>query len=363
MARKLHWSHFQGNRMSMPGHHPSRHPAASAQPFLATDIGGTHARVALVRAASDPTAGPDVLAYRSFDCAAFTGLAPLLQAFLAAETTTPVTRCVLACAGQQVGDEVLNDNSAWPIRVSALRRTLALDDLTVLNDFVALAHALDAQQTANARLLCGPDTTARGPVLVVGPGTGLGAAVRMPTADGTLVLTTEAGQVDFAPHSLRERAVLDWLAPQGGYVPAERLLSGPGLLTIYRALCAIDHATPLQTSPEAVTAAAVRRVDAHAAEAVSVFCAALGGFTGNLAMTFMAFGGVYLAGGFLDALFALLAHSAFEERFLHANSVHSMLSRIPVHVIAHGRLGVVGAARWYLQQGAPPPVHADGLAA
>lgn len=348
----------------MSNNHPPRRTGASTPLFLATDIGGTHARVALVRAAGVAATAPEVLAYRSFDCAEFSGLAPLLQAFLAAEAEAPVTRCVLACAGQQVGDEVLNDNAAWPIRVSPLRRTLALDDLTVLNDFVALAHAMDAGQTANARLLCGPGTAGHGPVLVVGPGTGLGAAVRMPSPGGTTVLTTEAGQVDFAPHSLRERAVLAWLAPHGGYVAAERILSGPGLLTIYRALCALDHATPLQTTPEAVTAAAVRRADAHAVEAVDMFCAALGSFTGNLAMTFMAFGGVYLAGGFLDALFAVLAHSAFEERFLHAHSVHSMLSRIPVHVIAHGRLGVIGAAHWYLrQQAAQAPALADGLAA
>jgi glucokinase len=337
--------------------HLDRPAGVPAMPFLAADVGGTYARVALMRAM--PQGGgreAEVLAYRKFACADFQGLAELLQAFADDDVRIPVRHCVLACAGQLMGDEVLNDNFAWPIRLSLLRQAMALDDVAVLNDFEALGYAFDSLPAHDARHLCGPDIEVDGPILVVGPGTGLGAAVRLPDSAGGRVLTTEAGQTDFAPNSVREREVLAHLAPDGGYVAYERIVSGPGLLTLYASLCALHGEAPGLATPEEVTVAAAACSDAQAVEAVEIFCAALGSFAGSLAMTFMTLGGVYLAGGFLSSMFALLERSAFEERFLHGRSVRALLSRVPVWVTEHGRKGVLGAARWYLRQGVPAGV-------
>ncbi|WP_201314256.1 glucokinase [Dyella sp. EPa41] len=324
-----------------------------AAPFLAADIGGTHGRVALMRAAPHDARGFETLAYRVYPCAEFTMLSALLQAFLDIHAHLPIKHCVLACAGQVVGDEVVNDNLPWPIHLTQLRQALGLDEVAVLNDFEALAYALDGALANDGRHLCGPDTRPSGPILVVGPGTGLGAAVHIPSPSGGFVLATEAGQMDFAPHSTREREVLAHLAPDGGYVPFEHIVSGPGLLTIYATLCALQGEAPKLATPEAVTAAALARNDAQAEEAVQLFCASLGSFAGNLAMTFMSTGGVYLAGGFLSALFDLLKHSAFAERFLHGRSARTLLSQMPVWVTEHGQHGVQGAARWYLRHGMP----------
>jgi glucokinase len=337
-------------------------------PFLAADIGGTHGRVALMSASPDGAHGVETLAYRVFVCAQFPTLAKLLQAFIDAEVSVPVKHCVLACAGQIVGNEVVNDNLAWPIDLAQLRDALGLDDVAVLNDFEALAYALDGPLTDDGRHLCGPDSHAQGTTLVIGPGTGLGAAVHIPGPAGDVVLATEAGQMDFAPNSVREREVLAHLAPHGGYTEFERIVSGPGLLTVYTALCELDGRTPTLATPEAVTMAAVARGDAHAVEAVEIFCASLGSFAGNLAMSFMATGGVYLAGGFLSSIFELLKRSAFEERFLHGRSARTLLSQVPVWVTEHGRHGVQGAAQWYLRggmSGAGVPRHtiANGLGA
>jgi glucokinase len=157
--------------------------------------------------------------------------------------------------------------------------------------------------------------------------------------------------MDFAPNSVREREVLAHLAPNGGYVAFEHIVSGPGLLTLYATLCALHGVTPKLATPEAVTTAAVACSDAHAVEAVEILCASLGSFVGNLAMAFMATGGVYLAGGFLSSIFELLQRSAFEERFLHGRSARALLSQVPVWVTEHGHHGVQGAAQWYLRHG------------
>lgn len=157
--------------------------------------------------------------------------------------------------------------------------------------------------------------------------------------------------MDFAPNSVREREILVHLAPNGGYVPFEHIVSGPGLHTIYAIVCTLWGEPPKLTTPEAVTAAALACSDVQAVEAVDIFCAALGSFTGNLAMVFMATGGVYLAGGFLSSIYELLKRSAFEERFLHGRSASALLSQVPVWVTEHGRHGVQGAAQWYLRRG------------
>jgi glucokinase len=335
------------------------HPDRLAAPFLAADIGGTHARLALVQAAQNRGRGVEVLAYRKFACADFPGPTELLRTFVDDEVRAPVRHCVLACAGQVMGDEVVNDNSAWPIHLTSLRQALALDDIAVLNDFEALAYALDNHLARSGRLLCGPDTHPAGPALVIGPGTGLGAAVRLPDSAGGGVLGTEAGQMDFAPNSIREREILTHLAPTGGYVAYEQIVSGPGLLTLYTTLCELAGETPGLSTPQAVTAAAVAGSDPQAGEAVEIFCASLGSLAGSLAMTFMASGGVYLAGGFLYSMFDLLERSAFWQRFLHGRSVRAFLAQVPVWVTEHDRNGVLGAANWYLRsaRGQASPRH------
>jgi len=330
--------------------HRGRQERVSAQPFLAADVGGTHARAALVQASGARDRAIEILAYRKFDCSDYAGLAELLQAFMDVAAAAPVRRCVLACAGQVTADEVIHDNLAWPIRLSSLREALAFDDVAVINDFEALGHALDDVRDLGSRLLCGPDLRETGPTLVIGPGTGLGAAMHLTGRAGGFVLATEAGQMDFAPQTVREREVLAYLAPDGGYVPYEHIVSGPGLLILYRTLCGLRGLGPELATPEAVTAAARTRADPQAAEAVELFCALLGSFAGNLAMVFMAAGGVYLAGGFLSSMFDLLQQSRFAARFLHERSVRVFLERVPVRVMEHGRHGVLGAARWYFDR-------------
>jgi glucokinase len=339
----------------------TQHASLHTQPFLAADVGGTHARIALMRAATDDRHGFEVLAYRKFACADFAGLPELLAAFVEGDATLPVRRCVIACAGQVIDDAIVNDNLAWRVSLSQLREALAFDDLALLNDFEALGYALDDARDTGSLLLCGPDTCGGGPALVVGPGTGLGAAVRLAGPAGVRVLASEAGQMDFAPGNAREREVLAHLAPSGGYVPYERILSGPGLLTLYTALCMLRGQSPRLATPEAVTNAACAAGDAEAVEAVDVFCAALGSFVGNLAMAFMADGGVYLAGGVLPEMRKLLQRSRFVERFLDKGGMREFLQRVPVRLIEHGRHGVIGAAHWYFDTYMRGPVRRRGM--
>lgn len=315
------------------------------EPILAADVGGTHARVGLVRAASGGRLA--VLAYRKYVCAEFPDLGAILRDFMEKEAGTAVAECALACAGYALNGTVINTNLPWAVSIQELRADLEFDRLSLINDFEAVAYAARFVERAKTVLLAGPEI-AEGPILVVGPGTGLGSAVYIPGKARATVLATEAGQINLAPVTALERELLARLAIDDAYVSYEHVLSGPGLQTLYGVLGRMRGCLSELTSPEAITAAALDGSDRLAVEALEVFCALLGSFTGNLAMLYSARGGVYLTGGILPRIRGYLERSRFVERFLDKGRMRAFLERVPVRLMEHGQLGVLGAAGWYL---------------
>src|SRR5690606_17101525 len=116
------------------------------------------------------------------------------------------------------------------------------------------------------------------------------------------------------------------------------------------ALCAIQDATPQCSAPIDITHAADAETDAIATQAIQLFCAILGGVVGGLVMSSGAQGGVYLAGGVLPKISAHLLKSDFRERFIGNSVMRCVLERVPVRLIDHGQLGVIGAASWFFDQ-------------
>ncbi|HET7664021.1 MAG TPA: glucokinase [Rhodanobacteraceae bacterium] len=318
------------------------------KPLLAADIGGTHARLGLVRGMHSGHQ-MSVLAYHKYICAEHASLEAIVRDFLDHHASEPVTRGALACAGYEIDGVVINDNLPWKVSIEGLRQSLQLDDLALINDFEAVAYATQYLDPTSAMLLSHTDQAARkGPQVVVGPGTGLGSAVLLSGDPQPTVLATEAGQIALAPGNALEMDILRVLASTNEHVSCEHALSGPGLTNLYRALCTLEGATPAQDSPEAITHAANAGDDPLARKALEVFCAMLGSFAGDLAMLYGASGGVWLAGGILPKIRDFLACSTFVERFLDKGRMRAFLERVPVRLMEHGQLGVIGAAGWYL---------------
>ena len=322
-----------------------KNAAGDAAIVLAADVGGTHARIGLLQA--NPRAQPPLamLARHVYECSKWPGLGEILEDFLArhANHRGGIARCALAMAGYLRGDEVVSENLRWPVRISELRARLELDRLDIVNDFEALACGTRFLSRSDSIAMIDAQGTS-GPTVVVGPGTGLGCAVLLPNGGGSIVMPSEAGHVALAPGNEREIEVLRRLGRDRAYVHTGHLLSGPGLVNLYRALADIDGIETLHAEPAAVSAAAVQRDDPLAREALSMFCAMLGSFAGDLAVIFKAGGGVYLAGGILPYIRDFLLASDFRARFLNKGVMRPFLANVPVRLIEHGQLGVFGAA-------------------
>ncbi|GLQ89895.1 glucokinase [Dyella flagellata] len=316
--------------------------------FLAADVGGTHARIGLI-AFQPGQAVPSTLAYRVYKCADFASFDAIVHAFCAAFSVTP-QRLALACAGFLHEGVVVNNNLRWPIVPAELKKALALSEVKVLNDFEALAYGTAYLDPAGVTTLHDPrrnKSTEPAPVVVVGPGTGLGVAVRLPGTPPQ-VLATEAGHIQLAARVGREQAVLGELVPPDTHIPYDSVLSGPGLLRVYQAVCRLDGVQAQWQEPASITAAACAGANAQAVETLQLFCGWLGSFAGDLAMLYGATGGIYVAGGFLSSMTDFMAKSSFVSRFLDKGVMRPFQQTVPVYVVDHARLGVIGAASWLM---------------
>jgi glucokinase len=315
--------------------------------FLAADVGGTHARLGLIAPVAQGGRS-EILAYRMYRCSDHPHLEDIVRCFCEEIGVQP-RELVLACAGYMHAGSVINKNLAWRVMPQAMKEALGFESVTFLNDLEALAYAVGRVPGHKATMLKAPiaATPENGPIVVVGPGTGLGAAVWFPGAPPR-VMTTEAGHTQLAARVGIEQQVLAQLAQADSHVSYETVLSGPGLHRLYLALCAIRDRYPSLAEPAAITCAALADDDDVAREALALFCGWLGSFTADLAMLYGATGGIYLAGGFLSSMVDFMRQSPFVERFLDKGVVRPFLQKIPIRVIDHDRHGVIGAASWHL---------------
>lgn len=306
---------------------------------LVADIGGTNARFAL--AAIDGAI--EVEAAQVFRAEDYASIGDAAAAFLAASKVRPVAAC-FAVAGP-VTDEVIEfTNSRWVLDIAKLRARLGLPVLDVVNDFEALAlgvRHLRREDLVSVRPGAGEATA---PTLVIGPGTGLGQALLVPAPGGARVVATEGGHVAFAPASDEEIEVLRFLRRDHGRVSIERLLSGPGLVNIHRALCAIAGAPADDLQPDEIAGAARGRALPLAVRTIDLFCAVLGGAVGDAVLATGARGGVFLGGGILPKIREMFLASAFVARFLDKGRMRPFVETVPVDLIIRDGAALLGAA-------------------
>lgn len=318
-------------------------------PVLAADIGGTHSRLSLI-ARADRTARPlTVRKYKKYRNADYAGLDAILDEFLGGVSASEISGASIASCGYFMGDDLIAANMPWRVSLADVRKRLGLADVCAINDFVAVAYGTQYLNPADVVVLnrraVRPE---RGAVAVIGPGTGLGASVLIQGPSSPAALNTEAGQASFAPETDLEIEVYKALREKFGFVSVEHVLSGPGLLNLYEALGKVHGWTLQHETPEAISEAALSGNDKDAEATLALFCELLGSAAGNFALSYGARGGLYLAGGILPKIREFLVESRFMDRFVAKGAMTPFLEAIPVNLIEHGQLGVIGAAGWYM---------------
>ena len=307
---------------------------------LLGDIGATNARFALTQ----PDASiAHVRVFRLDDCPS---VADAIARYLDEEPgRAKPTQAVLAVAAPVTGDQVTLPNRPWTFSIEALRRRFKLVRLHVINDFVANALAVPHLGDQD-RIQIGPGAPiADAPIGVIGPGTGLGVSALVPSAGGAIAVASEGGHVTMAPIDDRECAVLACLRKRYDHVSAERVLSGPGLVNLYNALCEVSGVPPARLTAAQITDPRIGETNPQALEATAMFCAMLGTVAGNLALTLGARGGIYIAGGIVPKLESVFAQSAFRARFEAKGRSRAFLATIPTYVITCPFPAFIGAAK------------------
>lgn len=305
-------------------------------PRLVGDVGGTHARFALVQAAGDAPDQVQILATEKFPT-----LLDAIKHYLEGCPQTPRHAC-LGIATPLQGDWVEMTNHPWAFSAQQLAQDLRLQRLLLLNDFTALALGVPSLSEGQLRQV-GGGTQRLGAKAVLGPCTGLGTSALVPLGDQYLAVPGEGGHVTLPAATAEEAAVIDWLWRQWPHVSAERLLSGPGLVLLHRALAHVRGVQPQVCSAPEITARALQGQDQHCHDTVSMFCAMLGTVASNLALTLGAVGGVYIGGGIVPALGDYFHCSPFRARFENKGRYSSYLADIPSYIIHAPLVALVGA--------------------
>ena len=301
--------------------------------WLVADIGGTNTRCAIAQP------GGVIQSVESFRNRDFPGLDRLLASYLGA--LPPGGRpdeAVIAIAAPIQGDEIRMVNINWTFSITALARTLSLRRITPLNDFAAQAYALPILDAGDLTQVGGGAVVDGAPKVVVGPGTGLGTAGLVRIGKRWHAITGEGGHVTMAPSDEREARIVALGRERFGHCSAERLVSGAGLAFVYGAL----HSGTALAPDEVGTRIAAG--EAEALEALDVFFQLLGTVAGNLALTFAAFGGVYIGGGITPRYVEQFRSSGFRQRFEDKGRYRAFLAGIPTLVITARQPALRGLA-------------------
>lgn len=303
--------------------------------ILLGDIGATNARFAEL-------ANGRLSEMKSFEVARFHTFDDVLAAFLAQRhSAAPVTQARLALAGPIDHGHVKLTNTSWVVDPLKLSAAFGFE-VQIVNDFQAVAYSLTSLEPADLEKIGGGKGEEGAPRVALGPGSGLGVACLIDTPDGPLVIPSEGGHATLAGNSEREDAIVGVIRARFGHASAERAISGPGLENIFQAIVALDGSSVAQMNAAEITRRALTHECEIAHEALSTFCALLGSFAGNAALTFGARGGVYIAGGIAPRIVAFLAASQFRARFEAKGRFRHYLEQIPCNVIIHPTAAFLG---------------------
>ncbi|MBF5042329.1 glucokinase [Aggregicoccus sp. 17bor-14] len=319
--------------------------------LLVADIGGTKTDLAVFAEESGPHAA---LAEARLPSGDYASLEALVQAFLA-QAQQPVTRAVFAVPGPVVSGRANVTNLPWVLDEEQLASALGLRSVRLMNDLAAVARAVPLLRPTDLAPVNAGAPVPGGAIAVVAPGTGLGQAYLTWDGHRYHAHPSEGGHTDFGAQGALQRELLAWMEARHGHVSYERVCSGMAVPDLYtflrergearespqlaRLLADVEDRTPL-----IVQAGMDSTPDPLSRRALELMVDILGAVAGNLALTALATGGVYLGGGMSLHLQSMLQDGRFLRTFCDKGRFKAFMHRLPVHVILHPRAALLGVA-------------------
>lgn len=322
---------------------------ASSRVVLAGDIGGTKTNLGLFGMRDGR---PELLKMESYPSRNAGSLEDLIDKFVK-KVRQPVSGSCFGIAGPVLHGVSKTTNLPWIVSESNIRERFHWSAVRLVNDLVATASAvphLDATELCEVNA-GSPDP--QGNCGLVAPGTGLGIAL-MVHANGRLhPVSSEGGHVDFAPNNDRETELLRYLRARLGHVSVERVASGPGLSTIYQWLkesgmreepAWLSERMQREDTSRVISEVGLAADDPLCVEALDMFVSIIGSAAGNLALTGLTTGGMYLGGGISPKILPKLKDPGFLDAFAQKGRFRDLMMRIPVKVILNDKAALFGAA-------------------
>lgn len=318
--------------------------------FLAGDLGGTKTLLAIYAATEH---GYTLVREQRFANSGYDDFAGVVADFLHGSPEHPEI-AAFGVAGPVAEGRVRMTNLGWLIDQGALRQQFQLAEVLLLNDLVAVAQAVSILAPEDFMVINAGTQAPQGSMAVLAPGTGLGEAYLCWNGTDYTPFPSEGGHADFAPTSEMEQGLLSFLRAEHGHVSYEMVCSGKGIPNIYRYLtegAGMKVPARLQDALGATTdinpvlvGQALEKEGEVARLTLEIFFSVLAAEAGNMAIKFLATGGLYLGGGMLPKLRHIFDSKRFMERFTDKGRMAGILSAIPVRMITTERAGLNGAA-------------------
>ncbi len=323
--------------------------ANSEQVVLAGDIGGTKTNLGLFRHEQDRPALEVLQTYASSEASS---LEELIGLFLRKHPAAVTSAC-FGIPGPVIDGVCKTTNLPWVVSESEIRQACNIEYVELINDLAATAKSIPVLTAAELHELNAGKPDPEGMIGLVAPGTGLGVGLLLFVDGKAVPIASEGGHADFAPRNEREIELLRYLLGRMPHVSVERLVSGPGLFTIYSWMKEsrdylqpdrISRGIQEQDPSLVISEVALEDQDPLCVEALDLFVSILGSVAGNLALTAMTTGGIYIGGGIAPKILPKLKEGIFMEAFSDKGRFKDMLTNMPVRVILNDKAALLGAA-------------------
>jgi glucokinase len=314
--------------------------------WLSADVGGTKTLVGVFASGKNRPEPRIVREYATLD---FDSLPDLITTFLDETGASGIRAAAFGVAGPVTGLVARMVNVPWVADAEPVGEMLDAP-VALLNDLEAMAHAVPFLEPDELATLQEGVEAANGNAALIAAGTGLGEAL-LHNIDGRFVpASSEGGHADFAARTPRELAFVAELSATTGRVDHDRVISGPGIVNLYRFThgprpCGVvDDDDDVATLPARIAECAMADSCPECVEALNMFVAAYGAEAGNLALRSMATAGLYVGGGIAPKLLSALEAGGFMDAFLAKEPLSDLLRLVPVRVILNEAAALLGAA-------------------